>query len=328
MYLLILAGGIVRSTGSGMGCPDWPKCFGSWVPPTTATQLPANYQVHYAEQRMQKNYKLAGYLEKLGFAETAVALRAEKLAEPEAAFNLGKTWTEYVNRLVGVVVGLLIMAVLWKSISYIQIDTRIFLGSLAAFLLVVFQGWMGSVVVSTNLLPWVVTIHMLLAIALVWLLVYLYQISREDQQQTISKETYRLIRILTLVSLVAITIQIALGTQVREAIDSIALSFEFNSRSLWIDQLGSEFYLHRSFSLFILAVNIMLYLTLRNGNHPEFLKWSRWLLALILMEIALGAFMSYFAIPSWSQPAHLLLGTLIIGFQFWLLLRIKQSKIA
>ncbi len=138
VYFLIFVGGLVRASGSGMGCPDWPKCFGRWVPPTSESQLPADYQERWAEH---------GY--------------------GEARFNVWRTWTEYGNRMIGVVIGFLILATLLLSLRFRREDPALVWWCAAALVLVGFNGWLGSVVVSTNLEPWIITAHMLAALAVV-----------------------------------------------------------------------------------------------------------------------------------------------------------------
>src|SRR5690606_32327629 len=109
VYALIFVGGVVRSTGSGMGCPDWPKCFGSFVPPTDVSQLPENYQDIYLAKRVEKNHRFVEMLDALGFQKKAREIENDKSILIEGEFNPVKTWIEYGNRLLGATIGLLII---------------------------------------------------------------------------------------------------------------------------------------------------------------------------------------------------------------------------
>ena len=172
VYLLIMVGGVVRSTGSGMGCPDWPKCFGQWVPPTEASELPANYKEVYTAQRVAKNQKLARTLQRLGFAQVAGSIFAHPTQYIETDFNPVKTWIEYVNRLLGALIGVFVFLTVVFALPYWRRDRIIFWLALASFVLTGVQGYLGSLVVSTNLLPVMVTVHMALALVIVALLLY------------------------------------------------------------------------------------------------------------------------------------------------------------
>lgn len=333
IYLLILVGGIVRSTGSGMGCPDWPKCFGSWVPPTAADQLPSDYKEIYAQKRMKKNERFAGYLQAFGFNRLAEEIVSEPgiAAEAESAdFNAVKTWTEYVNRLIGAMIGLLVIATFVASLIYWKQDKVIVYTSLAAVIAIGFQGWIGSVVVSTNLLPWMITVHMLMALVIVCMLTYLVVRSEADENRFgTTNAGSRTINVTLIILLLLTLIQIVLGTQVRESVNEVAETNQFQNRQLWIDQLGWVFYIHRSFSLIVLAGHAFLAYKLyqiRSG-YRNVSAWGMVLLAIIGLEIVSGVVMAYFSIPKFAQPIHLLLASVAFGVQFLLILNLNRRRL-
>ncbi len=309
VYVLILIGGIVRSLGAGMGCPDWPKCFGQYTPPSSSSDLPEDYKEVFTQKRLEKSQRLATVLSSIGLKKASDRiLNNPELAE-EIPYSFTKAWIEYVNRLVGVLIGFLIILNAWWSIKMRKQSMAIATIGVLAFVLVVFQGWVGSLVVATNLLPGFITFHMILALLLVALLL-IQQVKVRDLKENITGKVTMGFLLFTFL------IQIILGTGVREQID--AMAHQGIDRGQWISHLGIGFYVHRSFSiLIVLLAGWLIWL-----NKDSLLKNRMFLslIGVIGLEIIIGIILAYLNVPSAAQPLHLLLGSVGFGMIFYLFL--------
>ena len=327
--LLILAGGIVRSTGSGMGCPDWPKCFDQYIPPTSLEELPANYQEKYVAQRIAKNERFAKTLEKMGKAHLADSIRHDESILIPESFNVSKTWTEYINRLMGAVTGVLLIGLTIYSFAFRKSASRIIVLSFINLIVVGFQGWLGSIVVSTNLMPWIVTVHMLLALVILAILIYTYNYAKQlNEQPTVVMERVVWLKLIILLSIVASVFQIVLGTEVREAIDAIAKRLVFNDRDTWVGQVGKMFSYHRDMALVVLILNGLVYKLVKDrfNGKASALGVANSMGIVLLIQIATGLILSNFALPPYAQALHILFSTILFSLQYYLYLMVYRTS--
>jgi cytochrome c oxidase assembly protein subunit 15 len=302
VYFLILVGGIVRASGAGMGCPDWPTCFGQLIPPTDEAQLPADYHEIYAER---------------GYADTR--------------FNPLKTWTEYVNRLIGASIGVLILMTLIRSIPYLRGekgDRPIFYLALSVFLLVGFQGWLGSAVVASNLRPVMITAHMVMAFLIVCLLIYTLARSQRDTLKRLDVAALSpRFRTVLWVAVGMTLLQITMGTQIRESVDLLANAAAPTERSVWREHFPIIFYVHRSFSSLILFTNLWLAWNLvrKLGAGHLLRRFGYGLGGLVAAAVLSGVSLDRLGFPAVAQPLHLLLANLIFGTQFFLVIALRYA---
>lgn len=327
LFVLILAGGVVRSTGSGMGCPDWPKCFGRYVPPTSSSELPKDYKEKYVAGRLAKNERFAKTLDVFGFSDLATRLRQDRSILVPEEFNAAKTWTEYVNRLIGVTSGFLLLLTAAYSFSYWKERKRIAILSVLNLILVGFQGWLGSIVVSTNLVAWIVTVHMLLALAILALSIYTYHLAKVYGKSKLTVPVF--IYIVTLASLVITVVQIAFGSEVRERIDAVATRLS-GYRDGWVNSVGQVFSEHRDMAILVLLVNMMLYALVRRhfSRHSIHQQLMSFTFLVIMLQIVTGIILSYLSLPPFAQALHIVFASLIFGTQFYLLLNLyKTAKV-
>jgi len=318
IYLVVVAGSFVRISGSGMGCPDWPKCFGQWIPPTDSTVLPKDYKEIYLEKREKKVEKFSIFLANVGFKDEANQLKNDPSVYVEENFNARKTWTEYINRLLGFLAGnFMLVSFLWMFLAYRK--SGLLLVSLANLILMGIEAWFGSIVVATNLVPWTITIHMLLALIIIAVQTFvLYRVSPMLQRKIVVpkwlKTSVWLIFLITFY-------QMFLGTQVREDID--ALVKKGFSREEWIESLGLPFFIHRSFSWLVLIG--LSFIAWKNEKTYK-IKLIRGAYLILAIELISGVMLAYADMPGFIQTSHLIFASVLFGILWIAILRFKSQK--
>ncbi|MGB1043101.1 MAG: COX15/CtaA family protein [Tenacibaculum sp.] len=322
VYLIFLAGSVVRMTGSGMGCPDWPKCFGYYIPPTSEEQITWQPNTEYKEGIIiVKNEALFVAENDL---KTANEFNADNWVKYEkhsyAKFNKYHTWTEYINRLTSALAGIPFLFLIFVSTKFWREKKLITLLSFGAFFLMLFEAWLGKTVVDSNLKPTIITIHMVAGLVIVALLLWLLFIVSDRKKATYKFNS--LFSKLVIVSAIFSLIQIAMGTQVRQFIDEQVKLFGFDNKQFSLLEPNFKFYFHRSFTIAIVLINAGIFYLNQIKNLGY--KLVNWIVILILLETVTGILMYYAEFPLGTQAIHLLSGAILFGLQFYLWLQSRK----
>lgn len=324
VFLLFLLGGLVRATGSGMGCPDWPKCFGLIAPPTCECQLPGNYQEVFQAKRHKKVEKFLKTLRAFGFEKKADQIAADKNLYIQEKFDPVKAWIEYVNRLFGVLSGLLAVLFMFLSLKYKALKaTRMW--AFVGFIMLILNAWLGSIVVATNLLPGIVSLHFLLSfLCLFAFILSIHKVSpilnRHEQGQQKHWQYLWLV----------VFVVVILGTWSREQVDALKGTMQFyldGNPDNMLNYKGMDwlFMVHRFVPGLILVFSFIEFKKLNSDGVS--LKSNHWfhIFVISFLQICLGAVHIVYLVPAWTQIAHVVLGSGLLSYSFLILLSFKSK---
>jgi cytochrome c oxidase assembly protein subunit 15 len=289
---LIVFGGFTRLTDSGLGCPDWPGCYG------LANPFLAHEQITAAEQLL-----------------------------PHGPVTVVKAWIEMIHRYLAMGIGVLIMAIMAKAwLQWRRTKDNVFAPAIptALFLFVCVQGAFGAWTVTLKLQPVIVTIHLLLGMGLLALLTWLG--GREDylvkpQAAGGNPAALRRVRTLAIASAALLLVQIALGGWVSTNYATLACSdfplcngklvpemdFE-HGFTLWrelgktaaghylpFSALTAIHWVHRNFALVVVAV--LGWTAWRAWPHAALRPTARYVAIVLALQAASGLATIYFSFP-------------------------------
>lgn len=309
IFMLFVIGGLVRSTGSGMGCPDWPKCFGEYIPPLSEKELPADYENYFKEQRITKNERFVSLLEHIGWNKKADALRNNTQVEESHKFNAIKAYVEYINRLWGALTGVVVLLCFVWSLSYFRKNKPVFWYTLAGFVFVMVNALLGAVVVHSNLIGSIVTLHFIAAFASIgfFILARHYSISQiVEEYDSKTKQIGIALLILT-------AIQVILGAEVRELYDLLPTIGDMAAK---IELMYPTFQWHAVLGSIVLVMSIYQFIVAKKQNNKK--KLYQWILFLCIAQLVWGPLALHPTTASISKLFHISMGAAIFVIQFYI----------
>lgn len=281
---LIMFGGFTRLTDSGLGCPDWPGCYGASNP------------FHALDD-----------------------IRAAEMARPSGPVTVMKAWIEMLHRYFAMAVGVLIIALVilaWRQWTQSrksfapprQIETPWF--ATALLVLVCVQGAFGAWTVTLKLQPLIVTTHLLLAMTLLAGLTWL--VARHQPQPLRVAPVPANLRQAVLIGLTLLVMQIALGGWVSTNYAVLACTDFPQCNGAWLPPMDFEHgftlwrqlgktgggdhithaalvaihWTHRTFAVIVVAY--LAWLGWRTRREQGLHRWSLWLLGLLLLQVLTG----------------------------------------
>jgi cytochrome c oxidase assembly protein subunit 15 len=285
---LIVFGGFTRLTDSGLGCPDWPGCYGHANP----------FQ-----------------------ADSFISAAAS--AMPSGPVTVVKAWIEMIHRYLAMMIGVLLLAVAfiaWRRwLKSARLDSR-FSPRIPSLLVgfVCLQGAFGAWTVTMKLQPVIVTMHLLLGLGLLALLTWLA--ARQEDNLQVESAAYRL-RVPALLVSLLLLLQLALGGWVSTNYAALACSdfplcqgsllppMDFtNGFTIWrklgmtadgsylpFAALTAIHWVHRMFAIVVACG--LLWLALKAMKIGGLQKVGRWLIAGTCLQILTGLITVYFQWP-------------------------------
>ena len=207
---LIVFGGFTRLTDSGLGCPDWPGCYG------LANPFLAHEQITAAEALL-----------------------------PSGPVTVVKAWIEMIHRYLAMAIGVLIMALMatsllqWRRGHRTEFQPAL---PIALFLFVCLQGAFGAWTVTLKLQPVIVTSHLLLGMGLLAMLTWLG--GRQNYLHAPSAAAPAAgvagLRIWALLTAVVLAVQIGLGGWVSTNYATLACTEYPRCGGVWVPPMDFE----------------------------------------------------------------------------------------
>jgi len=309
IFLLFVIGGLVRSTGSGMGCPDWPKCFGEYVPPTSESELPVNYEDFFTNQRVQKTERFVSLLKKIGLTDKAAEIENNTSLNESHQFNVLKAYVEYINRLWGAVTGIIVFACFLLSFPYLRNNKKVFIFTTLGFISVFLNALLGAVVVNSNLIGGIVTAHFIAAFASICFFIIARHFAQPFPSSILTSGQKRMAFFL----MILIAIQVILGAELRELYDVLNNVLNFGEKT---NALAPAFQYHGL--LGILTAIMAIYQLIKIPKTYKSIKYVKWIAILAVAQLGFGPMALLPETASISKLFHISFGAAIFVLQFYI----------